>query len=424
MKSAKGTRFAFFGYAHNLAEITRGIEVAKKLRDRGARIQFFTHGGPHEGRISEAGFPLTTLDPVVTEAQHSRFMDLDHGRARGELYTALEWRNFAASEITALQKFKPHAMYAGFNLPCVISSRVTGIPLIFLLPAQGTRSYYEAGLGVFPEFLENGFTRALPHFMKDRLFNFLMNYVNYLPIRELNKALTSFGPPPLRSSFEVVSGDLVLLSDLPEITGLAAHLLPPSHEYIGPLFADLPVKIPREVKKVFSRKGLKIYCAMGSSGSSHVMRTAIHALKGTDYNVVAATTSILDPREFEPFSDRFFVTRYVPALQVNEMADIAVTHGGQGTLQNSMRAGRPVIGTPFQFEQQGNLQMIARAGAGVKIPLRHFTSENLLKHVEHVAREKAYSENARRLSERLQAIDGASNAADAILRFVRNRKEN
>ncbi len=418
MKKATGSKFAFFGYAYNLAEITRGIEVAKKLRDKGAKIEYYTHGGPHEGRISEAGFRLTRLLPLVTEAQHARFMDLDHGRARGELYTAKEWRDFAASEIEALRKFKPDAAYAGFNLPCAISARVANIPLIYLLPAQATRPYYRAGLGVFPEFLENNFTRVLPQFLKDGLFNFVMRRGNYLPIRDLNQALTSFGAAPLGSSFDILSADLVLLSDLPEITGLAADFLPADHHYIGPLFADLPEKLPREVKRVFGRSGLKVYCAMGSSGSKEVMRMAIETLRKTNYNVVAATTSILDPAEFEPFSDRFFVTRYVPAQLVNQMADLAVTHGGQGTLQNSIRAGRPIVGTPFQFEQQGNLEMLARAGVAVKISLRDFNAENLLREIADMAQKPSFRENAEKLGERMRSIDGAANAADLILRLV------
>ena len=101
-----------------------------------------------------------------------------------------------------------------------------------------------------------------------------------------------------------------------------------------------------EVKKVFNGQELKIYCAMGSSGTPTILRATIEKLKSTPYRVVAATTSILDPEEFRPFSDRFYVTRYLPATPVNEMADLAVTHGGQGTIQNPY--GRIFRGTTLK----------------------------------------------------------------------------
>jgi len=41
-------KFAFFAYAYNLAEVTRAIEIARALRERGSEIEFFTHGGYHE----------------------------------------------------------------------------------------------------------------------------------------------------------------------------------------------------------------------------------------------------------------------------------------------------------------------------------------------------------------------------------------
>ncbi len=210
-------------------------------------------------------------------------------------------------------------------------------------------------------------------------------------------------------------------SDMEEITGLSASKLPLNHFYTGPLFANLPLEVPEEVKKVFNGQELKIYCAMGSSGTPTILRATIEKLKSTPYRVVAATTSILDPEEFRPFADRFYVTRYLPATPVNEMADLAVTHGGQGTIQNSVWAGKPLIGVPFQFEQQGNLDMIVRAGIGIKIPMVEYSGERLLKEIERVAHNSEYLQNAKKMSSLFKSQNGAENSAQIILDFL-NRK--
>jgi len=76
-------RLAFFAYGYNLAEVTRAIEVARALRERGVEIRFYTHGGTHESCIPEAGFPLTTLQPLITPGKNAYLMDLDQGRRIG-----------------------------------------------------------------------------------------------------------------------------------------------------------------------------------------------------------------------------------------------------------------------------------------------------------------------------------------------------
>ncbi len=421
MKEFNIKRIAFFFYGYNLAETTRAIEVASALRKKGIEIEFFSHGGPHSRRPDEAGFKNTLMLPQVTEKQHERFLDLDQGRARGELYSPEEWISFAGSEIEILKNFRPDAVYAGFNLSSVLSTRAVKCPLIFLVPAQAIRTYYEQKLGSFPEFMENAVTRILPQKWKDGIFNYFMSNINYLPIDNINKAADSLQVKRLENAFEILTGDLMLLSDLEHITGMPSSVLPKDHYYIGPLFANLPMEVPTEVKKVFSGNEPKIFCAMGSSGSAEILRISLNALKKTNYRVVGAVTSIMDPEEFAPFNDRFYVTRYLPAVQVNELADIAVTHGGQGTLQNSVWAGKPMVGVPFQFEQQMNLDMMVRAGIGIKIKMHEYTGERLLHEIRHILKNPSYTENAQKMSTVFRGTNGAENAAEIIMKYLNNK---
>ncbi len=97
------------------------------------------------------------------------------------------------------------------------------------------------------------------------------------------------------------------------------------------------------------------------------------------------------------------------------MADVAVIHGGQGTVQTACWAGTPAVGVAFQFEQQANLDMLARAGMGVRIPLKEFSGELVLAEVERVARDGEYRQNAARIQALMRATDGAANATEAIL---------
>jgi UDP:flavonoid glycosyltransferase YjiC (YdhE family) len=408
---------AFFVYAHNLAETTRAIEVAKALREQKVEIHFFTHGGPHEERITEACFSLTTLSPYLTAEKHAYLTDLDQARRIGQPFTTAELMAYVAAELKALRSLQPMAVYAGMNLPCAISARAAGIPLIYLLPTAGTLPYFHHKLATYPETLENRLTRRLPQSWKDKLFNWA---VPRLPISvgNFNQVARHFGVSPFATILDVLKGDLNLMADLSELTGLPAAALPPGYHYIGPLFAHLPLPVPAEVLRLFHRPGLKVFCAMGSSAPVSLLRQAVSALAETGYNTVVATTSIIDPAELNPLPENIFATRYLPAPQVNELADIAVIHGGQGTVQTALWAGTPIIGVALQFEQQSNLEMIVRSGAGLRLPLRDFSRAKLLAGIDQVTRQPSYRQNAQRLKQLIRSVNGATNAARIILSFL------
>ncbi len=410
-------RLAFLVYAYNLAEVTRAIEVAKALRERGVEIHFFTHGGTHEARISEAGFPLTTLKPLISPEKHAYLMDLDQGLRVGQPFTVPEWTAQVESEIATLLDFRPTAVYAGMNLPSTISARAAGLPLIYLLPTPGTPPYFDHNLGQFPDQYENTLTRLIPQRWKDRGLNWIMPRLR-VGTGPFNRVARRFGAPPARTLWDMIHGDLNLLTDLPELTGLPAEALPTDFRYVGPIFAHLPMPVPDEVKQVFSRPGLKIFCAMGSSGPPEYLHAAATALRDSGHNVVIATTIILDPAELEPLPENIYATRYLPAPETNVLADVAVIHGGQGTVQTACWAGTPVVGVGFQFEQDANLEMLVRAGMGVRIPMREYSGERVLAEVERVTKGGGYRDNAARIQRLVRATDGAANAATAILDFI------
>ena len=411
---------AFFAYAYNLAETTRAIEIARVLLNTGIDIRFLTHGGPYEAHIIESGFPLTTLQPIITPDKHEYLIGLDQGRQRGAPFTSAELKAYVESELHALKAIQPVAVYAGMNLPCAISARAANLPLIYLLPVQGTVTYFLHNLATFPDSHENWVTHFMPQRWKNRLFNRFMSRLR-IGLKTFNHVAGQYGLSPVRSVWNVVSGDLTLLSDLPELTGLPAAVLPANHHYIGPLFAKLPLSVPDKVRQVFSRPGLNVFCAMGSSAPAYILRETALALRDSEYNVVIATTTILDPSELDPLPENVYATRYLPAPQVNEIADVAVIHGGQGTVQTACWAGTPIVGMALQYEQQSNLDMLVRAGMGVRIPLNSFTGAKVLSEIKNVTNSVTYRQNARRIQALMRDVDGATNAAKIILDFIRPR---
>jgi len=150
------------------------------------------------------------------------------------------------------------------------------------------------------------------------------------------------------------------------------------------------------------------------------LKTIIEALREEeDYNIVCSTTTILDPEELGPNTDRFYACRFLPAHLVNEMADIAVLHGGQGTIQTAAWAGTPVVGIGFQAEQQANIDGIARAGMAIRIPIYSVSHIKILNTIKKINQEK-YKRNALLMKEKVRAVDGVKKTVEIMNNFLLN----
>lgn len=423
----KKFRWAFFTYAHNYGECSRSIEIGKAMMDKGHTVKFFVHGGRHVDKIREANLPLDILTPEYTDEQDKILLDIDQHRA--PLGTPLPFKKeqlqeMVESNISALKSYKPDAVYCGLDLSASITVQHMKLPYITFVPTALCPAFFKKGLASFPNAMEtNPLVRYLvPSSLKKKLINKIMlgdvakkSGVIYNEVRK------HYGLSPVYNFPDLVKGDLTLLPDLPELSGLKREDLPKGYVYTGPVFAMLPLPVPEDVTRVFSRPGLKIYLAMGSSGSPELLKKIARYLRSIEnYNIVCATTSILSPEELGPPSDNFFATRFLPAHLVNDMADIAVMHGGQGTVQTAAWCGTPVVGIGMQWEQQANLDGLAKAGMGIRIPLHSVTRSTLLSAVEKVAREP-YVAKARQMKSLVRSWDGAQTTINRMNTFADER---
>jgi UDP:flavonoid glycosyltransferase YjiC (YdhE family) len=419
-------RWAFFSHAYNLGDCSRAIEVAKAMRATGSEVRFFHHGGSHLQQIRDAGFEPVQLEPIITEAQHRFLMDMDQHRAPVGAPMPFSEEQLIAmveADIAAFEAYKPDGVFCGLSLNCMISVPHAKLPMVTFVPTALCPAFFERGLASFPNAMETNF--ALRHLVPGVLKKLIINKVMLGDVAKksaevFNRVRARYGLTPIYNYTQLVRGDLTLLPDLPELSGLPEDALPEGYAYCGPVFARMDtLELSDEVRRVLSRPGPKIYCAMGSSGTAELLRKVIDILRDEPrFNVVCATTSILDPSELGAASANFVAVRYLPAHLACELADVAVTHGGQGTVQTAVWAGLPVVGIGFQWEQQANLDGLARAGAGIRIPMHSVTRKSVIRAVDR-ALTPGFQGAARRLQTLVRARDGASEAARRMQAFVR-----
>ncbi|MHA1192994.1 MAG: glycosyltransferase, partial [Promethearchaeota archaeon] len=104
---------------------------------------------------------------------------------------------------------------------------------------------------------------------------------------------------------------------------------------------------------------------------------------------------------------------------VNKMVDLAIIHGGRGTVYNVAYSGKPSIGIPTFIEQQYNIDCLVRNGAGLRISRKFFKPEKLLKAINTIFDNyDKYLKNAQELSKKLSGVTGEEKAVERITEIV------
>ncbi|MBN2004167.1 MAG: hypothetical protein JXA21_12495 [Anaerolineae bacterium] len=118
------------------------------------------------------------------------------------------------------------------------------------------------------------------------------------------------------------------------------------------------------------------------------------------------------------FEGRVLLAPHVPAHRVNSLADIAITHGGAGTVQPAIHAGTPLVGIPMHLEQTGNLSLVTRQGAGLMLSKWDLNRRSLGRALERLLTDVSLRENMLRLKALQDKVDGPANAAGEIVKFL------
>jgi UDP:flavonoid glycosyltransferase YjiC (YdhE family) len=101
-----------------------------------------------------------------------------------------------------------------------------------------------------------------------------------------------------------------------------------------------------------------------------------------------------------------------------QASDAVVSHGGNGTIYQAIENGVPIIGFPFIFDQEINMQRVEALGAGVSLWRSQYDEASLKRAVEQILGDPRYRERCRFLGKRCREMDGARRAAWHIHHLV------
>jgi UDP:flavonoid glycosyltransferase YjiC (YdhE family) len=409
-----------------LSETSRMIAIFKALRAAGAPAVIATHGGTHEKLLSTEGIPYEIVGPRWDEERCRRFVANGPGIGphNQSFYSADEMRTYVRAEAEYFRRHDVQAVVIGFTLTALLSSRLAGIPVV----AEHAGSY-------LPPLFERGLLPAasrspLPLFdyMPRPLARWLQNKGAArlkIHLKTFNDITEELGVEPIPSFPALLLGDLTLVTEAPEVLGVSeaemkawrpsgAYRPSTRIEYTGPIFAELDLPVPDAIEAALAQGGKTVYLAITSS-EANTVRKAAREISAAGVRVIVAGT-VHDLGDLA--GSRIVIGGVLPSHKIMPRVDLAVTAGGQGSVQCAMAAGTPLIGIPLQPEQDCNLHFVEQQGAARRLPLRDVGKGRLTALVKEMLDDPASRNAAARIRAAYARRDGPKLSAEAILRLV------
>ncbi len=201
------------------------------------------------------------------------------------------------------------------------------------------------------------------------------------------------------------------MAEPPEFSGAK---LPARHYFIGPLVPQNEFPLPPEIGAIPRDRPL-IYFAMGSSGTPEIVARIVESFEGRPYRVIAPVKFQLRRVPGVRVPSNVLVTDWLPALRVNQMVDLAVIHGGIGTVMTAALAGKPVVGVGMQMEQVANLACLERLGFAIRVAKAKDPSNRVQGAIRRLINDPQAKAKAIAFAEIVARWDGPKLAANMLL---------
>ncbi len=388
------------------------VEIAKAV-DRHPQasqvfqVHFISDGGDFERLIEKHGFVLTRMEPRLTKEKIEHIARVDRGEKFAPAFSDSEMIQRVDHEVACLRELQPVAVVTGSYLTIPITCRVLQIPLVWVIQSTWLPRFFRHGAGMTDR-LRPPPLKAGGDWLVWKFINF---WIRYGFLNAVNRAARHYGVAGYNSIFEFWRGDLTLVAEPAEFSGAT---LPPDHFFTGPLIPHDEFPMPAELQHIPRDKPL-IYFAMGSSGTPEIVARILDSFAGKPYRVIAPIKFQLEQIPATHVPPNVLVTDWLPALQVNKMADLAVIHGGIGTVMTAALAGKPVVGVGMQMEQVANLACLERLGFAIRVQKSKDPSRKVQDAVQRLLNDQTARAKAASFARIAGRWDGPKLAAEKLL---------
>jgi UDP:flavonoid glycosyltransferase YjiC (YdhE family) len=383
----------FFPTFGSMGETIPLVKIAQAYLEVGGKALFFSHHRAYERFAEERGFQIVRLD-YLPGNKPEEIMQLHRKGVPYEKIALRKYRTEAIEkavreEIAAFKEHKVEMIVSASMLTCSISARASKIPLVVLASGVMMPPYFTSGHATFPENYENFLTKMIPHKVKNRLTGWYLLHNKKLT-RGFNEVASRYHLSPFKHLVDITRGDYTLICDDINFLGVQPSKEFPLENYVGPIFfrsldeqqkKDLDAKIEKHLR----RPGKSILVSSGSAYNyTTLFPVLMDALQNTDYNVIAVCKNMKTGHDITGTPENVLLTEFVALDRILQKVDLAITHGGRGTIYTVAYAGKPAICIPVIFENQYNIDNLVRAGAAVRLSKRNIAPEKVITEINTI----------------------------------------
>jgi MGT family glycosyltransferase len=169
--------------------------------------------------------------------------------------------------------------------------------------------------------------------------------------------------------------------------------------------------------------GALVYLSLGSLASADVelMQRLVEVLGRTRHRYIVSKGPQADLYEL---ADNMVGAEFLPQPAVLPKVDLVITHGGNNTVTESWRFGKPMVVLPVFWDQYDNAQRVDELGLGVRLSTYTFDEVELTGAIDRLIADRTLAGRLGAMSSRLRADPGTVAAAEAIEHLARTRGTN
>lgn len=161
-----------------------------------------------------------------------------------------------------------------------------------------------------------------------------------------------------------------------------------------------------------------VLVSLGTSFNDHpeLFRDCADAFAGSRFHVVMTIGDRIDPAALEPLPPNVEAHGWLSHVAVLQHAQLCVTHGGMGTVMQSLHWGRPMVVIPHHaFECVPMARRVDELGLGRHVDAEPLETAHVRDAVEQLADDAATLARVREMQRQIGSAGGAARAADAVI---------
>lgn len=398
-------------YSHTLSHISRPLAVAQELHKRGHDI-LFAGDSPKKAFIEKQGFQVVPLYEISP--------DILYGNIRAgklQFVNNSDIDRMIEADLSLFEQIKPDIVLSDGRFTAPISCHIAGIRHAAIVNVSSTEYRalpYVPFFDWIPEALlsreKNGWK------MLDRLNLSLEMFVFDQATAYFTRLSRKYGLNKMITATNCLVGkDLTLLPDIPEY--FPTRNLPPDYHYIGPITLRHELPPPAWWPPETGGNPL-VYITMGTTGISDFFEIVCNLFSSSKLTAIITTAG--QGKQLTSVEGSVYIEEMMDGDMVMEACDLVVCHGGNGTIYQALRHGRPIIGIPTIPDQAFNMRRVEALGVGCTLTWKEFINnpDSLLKAIRYAKENRAFYEQAERVKSILRNYNAPGAAANLIEKMI------